>query len=448
MNDPAMTSVLVVIAAAAGAAVSSVLACVPGLHVYNVMGVVFALLHTLAARGIDIPIPLTVPFVAGLLVGYAVLNTVPSILLAAPDESALFTVLPGQKYVMQGRGYEATLLTTFGSVAGLFALVVGFGLFGPRLLPTARAVVQGHTHWILWCVISFMLMSEWPKGGTLGQAGWLRFIDGWKSTSAGLLTFVLSGILGFILLYRSPIATEVAFQNLLPAFVGLFTLPWLVLNILTHVSVPPQRLDMPCNVDRSTLAKGAFAGVLGGGFAAFFPVVTGGVGGLLAGHATAIRDDRVFLVSQGTSKLVYYVGAMLLLAVPGLGLTRGGGAWMLRGLYVPCSYYDFYMMLAAVAVGGAVSVSLVSPLTQRVIRLVERYGYRALSASAFLIVVGLVVGITGIRGLGVAIVATGIGLIPVLFGSRRMNCLGVILLPMACNMSGVGPTVAAWLGLV
>jgi len=39
-------------------------------------------------------------------------------------------------------------------------------------------------------------------------------------------------------------------------------------------------------------------------------------------------------------------------------------------------------------------------------------------------------------------------LLPVLFGSRRMNCLGVILLPMACNMSGFGPGLAACLGLV
>ena len=40
------------------------------------------------------------------------------------------------------------------------------------------------------------------------------------------------------------------------------------------------------------------------------------------------------------------------------------------------------------------------------------------------------------------------GLVPVLHGSRRMNCLGVILLPIACNMSGVGPRVAGWLGLL
>jgi TctA family transporter len=55
---------------------------------------------------------------------------------------------------------------------------------------------------------------------------------------------------------------------------------------------------------------------------------------------------------------------------------------------------------------------------------------------------------TGPGGLLVLAVATGIGLIPVLWGSRRMNGMGVLLLPIALNMAGVGDAVAEWLGLV
>jgi TctA family transporter len=55
---------------------------------------------------------------------------------------------------------------------------------------------------------------------------------------------------------------------------------------------------------------------------------------------------------------------------------------------------------------------------------------------------------TGWGGLLICVVATGIGLIPVLWGSRRMNCMGVLLLPIALNMVGVGGAVAGWLGLV
>jgi putative membrane protein len=59
-----------------------------------------------------------------------------------------------------------------------------------------------------------------------------------------------------------------------------------------------------------------------------------------------------------------------------------------------------------------------------------------------------VLALTGWEGLVIAIVATGIGLLPVMWGSRRMNCMGVLLLPLTLNLAGLGPTVAGWLGLV
>jgi TctA family transporter len=62
-------------------------------------------------------------------------------------------------------------------------------------------------------------------------------------------------------------------------------------------------------------------------------------------------------------------------------------------------------------------------------------------------VIAAVAGTTGRMGVLIMVVSAGIGLLPVLFGSRRMNCLGVILLPAACNMSGFGTDIAGWLGL-
>jgi hypothetical protein len=54
---------------------------------------------------------------------------------------------------------------------------------------------------------------------------------------------------------------------------------------------------------------------------------------------------------------------------------------------------------------------------------------RRYSAGTLVVLVGVVLGFTGWGGLLVAVAATGIGLLPVLWGSRRMNCMGVLLLP-------------------
>ena len=204
---------------------------------------------------------------------------------------------------------------------------------------------------------------------------------------------------------------------------------------------------MNTRISGDVILRSVWSGGLGGGIAAYFPVVTGGVGGMLAGHACAQRDERIFIMGQGVSKFIYYVGAFMLLFVPGLNLTRGGGAWMLKTLYTPTGVADYYLVLGCIAIAGAISYLLMAPLAKLTLKLIDRFNYRHVSTVALIIIIGMVVGVTGWIGLYIAAVATGIGLLPVLFGSRRLNCLGVLLLPIACNMSGFGETITGWLGL-
>jgi putative membrane protein len=436
------------LAVLAGTVISCFLAILPGLHIYNVMGLAALFLYSLHGGGLAAMPEVYIPFLIGLVTGWSVLNTIPSVLLGAPDESAIFTVLPGQKYLMTGLGYEGTMMIGAGSLAGIFMLVFLIGPFAPKFLPIARYVLNPHMHWILWVVITFMLMTEWPKDGNWGPAGWQKFFVAWSTLGAGLLTFFLSGLLGFLLLYRPPVSVDNAFQNIMPAFVGLFAIPWCLLNAVSGTEVPKQHVRDTLNINGDLLLRAGIAGGVGGGFAAFFPVITGGIGGLLAGHATAQRDERVFMMSQGVSKVVYYTGSLMLFFVPGLFLTRGGGALIVKGLYTPHTWGDYYLALGSIALSGAVSFLLLSPLTRWTLKLMDKVDYRHISIFSLGIIVALVFVITGWAGLFIMTVATGIGLLPVLFGSRRLNCLGVLLLPIACNMSGVGEPVAAFLGLL
>ncbi|MBN1581269.1 MAG: tripartite tricarboxylate transporter permease [Anaerolineae bacterium] len=438
-----MNELALMLYALAGTTLASLLACVPALHVYNVAALILLMPHL--GRWLQ-PHELAMLFL-GMIVGYAVVNSIPSLFFAAPDESAVWIVLPGQRYLIQGRGYEAAVLTGVGGLGGVLVLVV-LAPFAARLLAPIQQVIQPHLHWLLGLVVAYMLLSEWPKGSGRGDTALARLWDGWKSLLAGLATFCLSGMLGLIMMYRSPIPLEVSFQGMMPAFVGLFAIPWVLQNIVSGVRIPKQYICRSVDATPGLIARGVGAGVAGGLLAAFFPLVTGGIGGFIAGHATAQRDDRLFIVSQGASKAVYYAGALLFFFAPGLHLTRGGMAWMLSPLYTPYTPTEYGLAVAALALCGALAFFLLLGLSRAAIVLVERVDYRWLSGAALVLLLGFVVGMTGWGGLVVAAAATGIGLIPALFHSRRMYCMGVLLLPVLLNMAGVGSTVAVLFGLV
>ena len=427
-----------------GTLASSLLALIPALHIYNVVGLLIAgagaLSGVLSADQLAL-------LLLGMIIGYAMLSTIPSVLLAAPDESSAFVVLPGQKWLLQQRGYEAVVLTGVGALCGLGVMVIASPIAG-EATRVLSIIVSPHLGWILAAIIAFMLMSEWPKSGERGSSGLARFRSAWTGLGAGLLTFVLSGVLGFIIMYHSPVPTELSFQNLLPAFIGLFAIPMVLTNLLMGTRVPEQHIATSIDVTPLALFRGAVAGTLGGLFAAFFPVVTGGVGGFLAGHATAQRDDRSFIVSQGASKFVYYVGGFLLFFLPGLHLTRGGLAAMAHTLFTPDTPQLYFTAVAAMAICGAASFGLLIVLSRLAIKVVARIDYRVISWITLGILIGLVAITTGLGGLIVLVPAVAIGLIPTLFGSRRMNCLGVLLIPITLNMAGVGSDIARLLGLL
>jgi putative membrane protein len=430
-------------AALAGTTVSALFSCVPALHIYNVAGLVVIL-----ALKLDhlLPAEMVALFLLGLVVGYAMVNTIPSVFFGAPDESTVFVVLPGQRYLAQARGFEASVLTGAGGLGGLAVLVLLAPLL-PRVLPAVRSIVAPHLHWILAGVSAFLLLSEWPKGTDRGRTRLARFVDAWQSLAVGLLTFLLSGILGFVVFYGGLVPIDRAFQNLLPAFTGLFAIPWVLQNLLSQVQVPAQVAGRSVDLNPRLLARGVGAGTLGGLFAAFFPAVTGGIGGFLAGHAAAQRDDRLFLVSQGASKLIYYVGAFLFFFVPGLHMSRGGMAWLCGLIYSPHTPAIYWTVVAAMAISGGLAFLLLLWLSRGALWLVGHVDYRHISAATLVLLLTLVLALTGWRGLLIAIVATGIGLLPVMWGSRRTHCLGVLLIPLTLQMAGLGPAIAGFLGV-
>ena len=120
-----------------------------------------------------------------------------------------------------------------------------------------------------------------------------------------------------------------------------------------------QRVDgSTCLPGWDELAGGTARGVLGGCFSLLAPLAGGGIGGMLTACSGPAGRHRAALVSQGACRLVYCVGALLLLFVPGLGSMRGR-LWLMPGQAAACTPAGYYTLLAATAnVSVSVSVQL------------------------------------------------------------------------------------------
>ena len=426
-----------------GTLLGTILSLIPSLHIYNVMGLLI-LFSTAITKWV--PIEQMPFFMIGMIVAYSFLNSVPSIYLGANDDSTVFVVFPGQKYMMMRKAHEAVILTGIGSLGGIIFLLL-ITPIAPKVLPIIREILTPHLLTIILAITIYMFMTEFARATDRPKTPLARLKEAWSSLLAGMLIFFLSGTLGFIVMNTSVIPPERAFQSLLPLFVGLFAVPWLILNIVSKVEIPQQHICKSVDVEPIRILRGVTAGCLGGLFAAFFPMVTGGIGAFLAGHATAARGDDVFLISQGANKVVYYVGGFFMIFMPTLHLTRGGAAWMLSAFYAPKTHSEYYLAAAAIAVSGGISFLLLLYASKVMARAISKVDYRKVSLATIAVITAIVVVVTGWKGVLIMVAATGIGLSAVLLHTRRMNCLGSLLMPILIDMAGYTEAFGRIIGL-
>lgn len=424
-----------------GVIIGGIISLFPSLHIYNIAGIALLIWQYIQGVLPDVAIG---PFFISLVISFAFMNTVPMTLINAPDETASVTILPGNRFTMTGRGYEAVMLTGIGSLAGIIILVL-LTPFTLYVLPRLHKILSPHLHWILVLVMVYMLMSEWPKSTGAGRTIWQKFRNAWRNLIAGIATFVFSGILGLIVITKSIISPEIGFQNILPVFIGLFAIPSIIQNLISKEDIPEQYISKSVELKRDDFLAGAFQGTVGGTMAAYLPAVTSGIGGIMAGHMLAWRGDIIFLISGGVSKVIYYVGAFLLLFVvtpltPN-GIGRGGLSMILRPVF-SSEPGQYWVIISVILFAGLISFLLLEQLTKVTIRVLKKVSYRKLYVVALILIIALIIGLTGLPGLFVMSVATCIGMIPVFFHSRRSNCMAVLLVPIALNMAGYGSAIA------
>ncbi len=425
-----------------GTLIGSLLSMLPGLHVYNVIGFFLLFYFTM---GLVIDPMLMILMLVGMLVSYAFVFTISSIYFSAPDDSTMFILMPTQRYLKEKKGHEAVVLIATGALIGVMAITIFVPIF-MNALGIVWDIAMSNIHWIIGAVIAYMLLSEFPKDFGRHKNPFHGLKEAWKTIMAGYLTFFLAGLLGVILYSKTIIPVNHAFQSLMAPLIGLFATSSILLNLISKYEIPEQNIPKTVDAKPIDIVHGSVAGSLGGLFAAFIPAVTAGVGGYMASHAFAQKGDKSFMVSMGASRVVYYVGALALFFLPTLHLRRGALAMGINLFFTPQTVQQFYMVDAGIALAGLVSFFIVIYLSRFMASFIPKINPKLLNIVVLGIIIVLVYIMTSWQGLIIMSVATAIGLIPVLFNSRRSHALAVILVPIWLNMSGIvlAPLLGLW----
>ncbi|ASI99443.1 tripartite tricarboxylate transporter permease [Thermococcus celer] len=416
----------------AGVLFGSLISWIPGFHIFNIM----ALLVAVFGVGELMPLQAFPFFAIGAIVAYAYVSAISSVYFSVADESAVFLLFPTQRYLLLGRGHEAVLLYLIGAVSGTLILVLSALLIFPKVLPPIYQATSPYITYFLTAIVLFMFMSEWPKEGDRGKTPLQRLWMAWKQILAGMFVFFISGVLGFLVMNTNLLPTTSAYTRLTPMFIGFFGMSWVLLNILSNPPMLEQVPDDRVESSPYNIAKASFGGALGGTIAAVYPIITGGMGALVAGHMTSQRGDDAFIISQGVNRVIYYVGAFTLLFLPNLRLTRGAAAWLVSSMYTPKSYSEYLAAVGVILLSAGISFLFTYYISKFLARSFNVVHIRKLSYVVALVLIIISYVLTGPMGVAVLFVSTAIGMLAAAFNTRRSYCLGGLILPVLISMTG------------
>lgn len=382
-----------------GVMIGIVTGIVPGIHVNLVATSLFALSPVLL--GFVQPLTLAV-FIISLSVVHSFLDTVPSIYLGAPENENALAVLPGQKMLLKGEGYQAVKITILGTYIGLIiaiCLIPLFILVANKLYP----LLQPYVIYLLVLLMLFMIFKE-------------------KKWYWSLLLFLLSGITG-IVVFSIPNLNEPLF----PMLSGLFGVSGLFISYFENTNIPKQKISKDIQLKLKDLIKALFGSSLAVFLIQFFPGLGPAQGAVLSNQIVRDVKDKGYLALVGAMGTMSVVFSLVTFYT--LDKAKDGTIVVISKL-LEIDKNSFLILVFVFLVAGSISVFLTLWLSKVFSKLIVLVNYKLLviSVIAFIFLMSLI--LNGWIGIIVLITSTCLGLIAPLTGIGRNHAMGCLLLPV------------------
>ncbi len=366
---------------------------IPGIHI-NLIGVFLISLSTTILSSTN-PLYLIV-FISSMAITHTFTDFIPSIFLGCPDTDTELSILPGHKLLKRGLGYEAIVLTAYGSIAAIILLTV-IALPSIFLISKTYFFIEKLIPYLLIISIIFLISLE-------------------KKKLTALFVILLSGFLGWSVL-NLPLK-----EPLLPLLTGLFGGSMLITSIKNKTQIPKQKITKP----KTKLFKPLLGSVIASPLCSFLPGLGSGQAAII-GNVISKTNQKGFLVLLGATNTLVMGFSFISLYV--IGKTRTGAAVAIKEIIGILSWRILIVVMLAVLVSGFISFFLTLSLAKFFSEKIHKFNYTILSSATLLVLVIIVFLVSGFLGLLVLAASTLTGIYCISLNVKRTNMMGCLLIP-------------------
>ena len=331
------------------------------------------------------------------------LDSIPSIFLGAPEPSTSLSILPGHKLLMEGKGFEAVILTLIGSSISLIVAMLSFPLVYKGTI-IVYPIIQRYIPYIL-IIISLLLILKEKN-----------------SRMWALIFFLSSGILGI-----ASFSTSIK-DVLFPLLSGLFGISTLLTSLNNKIKIPKQIQTYP-EIKNSEKIK-IFSAVF---LSSLLTTTLPGLGAAQAAatSSTMFRDikNKSFLVLVGginTSGMVLSIFTLY-----AIDKARNGSIVAISQIFPEINTSHLIIFLGTSLVSASLAIILTINIAKNVSKIITKVNYKVLGISVILFITILVFILSGnFLGLLILATATFLGILPQIKNTPRSQLMGCIILPV------------------
>lgn len=392
----------ITIALICGMAIGIITGIIPGVHVNLIATTMFAISPLLL--GFVEPLTLAA-FIISLSVVHSFLDTIPSIYLGAPENENCLSVLPGQKMLLEGEGYQAVKITILGTFSGLVIAVC--------LIPLFMFVAQ-KVYSLLEPVLIYLLVALM-----------IYMIAKDKKWIWSLLLFSLSGMLG-IIVFSLPNLNEPLF----PMLSGLFGVSGLVISYFENTKIPEQKISNKIDLKLKELGKALLGSSVAVFIIQFFPGLGPAQGAVISNQLVKDVKDKGYLAMIGAMGTMSVVFSLVTFYI--LDKAKDGTIVVISKL-LEVNLNSFLILVFVFLIAGSISVFLTLWFSKIFSKLITKVNYKALVVSVIVFIFLMSLILNGPIGILILITASALGLIAPLKEIGRNHAMGCLILPVILN---------------